>query len=150
VVPKSGRGDHQQLNQNRAEEAALQDGVLGAVPRSVVGLKEDRAEGASGKELLTVPEGKQVGMVVKLPPRLRELADGAREVRVSAETVGEALEAVVQRYPGMRSRLRTTAGELRSSVLFFLNTEDIRARQGEATPLAAGDELVIAPVAEGG
>lgn len=94
--------------------------------------------------------GKQVNIMVKLPPRLRQLADGAREIRVSAATVGQALEAIIQRYPGLRSRLRTTSGELRSSVLFFLNTEDIRARQGEATVVAAGDELVIAPVAEGG
>ena len=94
--------------------------------------------------------GENVEIVVKLPPRLRELADGEREVRVSAETVGQAIDAIVQRYPGMRPRLRTSGGELRSSVLFFLNTEDIRARQGEATPVRAGDELVIAPVAEGG
>jgi molybdopterin converting factor small subunit len=64
--------------------------------------------------------------------------------------VGEALDNVIERYPGMRARLRAAGGELRSSVLFFLNSEDIRARDGEATPVAAGDELAIVPIVEGG
>lgn len=87
---------------------------------------------------------------ITLPHRLRPLAGGERAVRVSGRTVGEALDELVQRHPEVRSRLRDGSGRLRASVLFFLNSEDIRSKQGEDTPLADGDTLAIVPVADGG
>jgi molybdopterin converting factor small subunit len=56
----------------------------------------------------------------------------------------------VERHPALRSRLRDGDGKLRPSVLFFLNSEDIRAKDGEATPVSDGDTLTIVPVADGG
>jgi molybdopterin converting factor small subunit len=87
---------------------------------------------------------------IAIPHRLRPLAGEERVVRVSARSVGEALEALVERHPALRSRLRDGDGKLRPSVLFFLNSEDIRAKDGEATPVSDGDTLTIVPVADGG
>jgi molybdopterin converting factor small subunit len=89
-------------------------------------------------------------VAIHLPHRLRALAGGEKLVAVSGRTVGEALDDLTARYPELRPRLREASGQLRSSVLFFLNSEDIRARQEEATPVADGDVLAIVPVAEGG
>lgn len=87
---------------------------------------------------------------ITIPHRLRPLAGEERAARVRGRSVGEALAALVSRHPGLRSRLRDGNGKLRPSVLFFLNSEDIRSKQGEDTPLADGDTLTIVPVADGG
>lgn len=89
-------------------------------------------------------------IVVRVPHRLRPLTGGERVVALDAESVGEALAQLESRYPALRSRLREQGGRLRPSVLFFVNSEDIRTRSGEQTPLSEGDELAIVLLAEGG
>ena len=89
-------------------------------------------------------------IVVRVPHRLRPLTGGERVVNLDAESVGEALAQLVSRYPALRSRLCKQGGRLRPSVLFFVNSEDIRTRSGEQTPLSEGDELAIVLLAEGG
>ena len=89
-------------------------------------------------------------IVLRVPHRLRPLTGGERAVHLHAATVGEALAQLVSRYPALRSRLREQGGRLRPSVLFFLNSEDIRTRSGEQTPLSEGDELAIVLLADGG
>ena|SRR4030066_399757 len=89
-------------------------------------------------------------IVVRVPHRLRPLTGGERLVALDAESVGEALAQLESRYPALRSRLREQGGRLRPSVLFFVNSEDIRTRSGEQTPLSEGDELAIVLLAEGG
>jgi molybdopterin converting factor small subunit len=87
---------------------------------------------------------------VRLPHSLRRFAGGQAVVRVRGATVGTAIEDLIGRHPALRSRLKDAAGGLRSWMLFFLNDEDIRTRQGEETALAEGDVLTIVPAAEGG
>jgi len=89
-------------------------------------------------------------VMIQLPHRLRPLAGEQREVRLRAGRVGEALDRLTALYPELRSRLREGGGGLRPSVLFFLNAEDIRSRQGEETALSEGDTIAIVPVADGG
>ncbi len=97
-----------------------------------------------------MPLDRRAEVTIRIPHRLLPLAGEQRTVRVRAASVGEALERLVARYPDLRSRLREQGGGLRASVLFFVNSEDIRARSGEQTPLSEGDELAIVPVGEGG
>ena len=89
-------------------------------------------------------------IIVRLPHSLRHLAGDQAVIHVRGGTVGAAIEELIARYPALRSRLKDAAGGLRSWMLFFLNDEDVRARQGEETPAADGDVLAIVPVAEGG
>ena len=89
-------------------------------------------------------------IAVRVPHRLRPLTGGERVVNLDAESVGEALAQLVSRYPALRSRLCEQGGRLRPSVLFFVNSQDIRTRSGEQTPLSEGDELAIVLLAEGG
>lgn len=87
---------------------------------------------------------------VRLPASFAGAAGGRRRLRVTGDRVGEALAALERRHPEIRALLRTESGELRPFVLIFLNSEDIRSRQGEETPLRAGDRLAIVPAVEGG
>jgi molybdopterin converting factor small subunit len=94
------------------------------------------------------PRSSQI--TVRLPSPWRELAGGQRAVPVRGQTVAEGLSHLVARHPALRPRLRDETGQLRPSVLVFLNSQDIRSHQGEATPLRPGDEIAVLPALEGG
>jgi sulfur-carrier protein len=88
--------------------------------------------------------------MVRIPGPLRALAAGDGDVEVRAGTVGAALDEVLRRHPGLRRHLRTEQGGLREHVNVYLNEEDIRFLQGEATEVAAGDTITVVPSIAGG
>jgi molybdopterin synthase sulfur carrier subunit len=90
-----------------------------------------------------------VGVVVKIPTQLRSLTAGEGETEVEASSVGEALEALFERYDGLRDRI-TEDGELRRFVNVYAGGEDIRFGQGLETPVGDGDEVTILPAVAGG
>ncbi|HUH13925.1 MAG TPA: molybdopterin-synthase adenylyltransferase MoeB [Longimicrobiales bacterium] len=85
-----------------------------------------------------------------VPTPLRPFTGDAAEVRVDGSSVGEALADLTRRHPRLRRHLYTDAGALRAYVNVFRNDEDVRALEGEATPLRAGDTLSIVPSVQGG
>ena len=87
---------------------------------------------------------------VRIPTPLRAATDGAAELSVDASTVGQLIEDLEQRYPGMQGRLRDDAGQLRRFVNLYVNGEDVRFKEGLGTSLQAGDELSIVPAVAGG
>jgi len=87
---------------------------------------------------------------VQIPAPLRLLTRGAAEVSVEASDVAGLIEALQQKHPGLRDRLCDAAGELRSYIRIFVNEEDIRFLQQEATPLRNGDLVSIVPAIAGG
>jgi MoaD family protein len=90
-----------------------------------------------------------MGVTVKIPTQLRSLTAGEGETEVEADSVGEALEALFDRYDGLRDRI-TENGELRRFVNVYAGGEDIRFGQGLETPLSDGDEVTILPAVAGG
>jgi molybdopterin converting factor small subunit len=92
----------------------------------------------------------QAGVAIRIPGSLRPLTGDERVVKIRGTTVGDVLARLVDRYPALRPRLRDERGHLRPSVLIFLNSEDIRAGEGEGSAVGDGDELDIVPVADGG
>ncbi len=87
---------------------------------------------------------------VTIPGPLRALAGGEAEVEVRADTVGEALDAVLERHPALRRHLRTEAGALREHINVFVNEADIRTLAGESTAVSASDAVTIVPSIAGG
>ena len=88
-------------------------------------------------------------MTVRIPAQLRALTNGEGETEVEATTVGEALEALFDRYEGLRDRI-TENGELRRFVNVYAGGEDIRFGEGLETQLSDGDEVTILPAVAGG
>ncbi len=86
---------------------------------------------------------------VRLHGAFAEFA-GARRAEVDADTVGAALAALVDRHPPLRERLRDEHGAIREHVAVFANEDEVRTREGEATPLRDGDVLHIIPALSGG
>ena len=87
---------------------------------------------------------------VRIPTPLRPYAAGHKEVEVSGATVGAALLGLAARYPSLRPHLFNGDGRLRLYVNVFVNDQNIRSLQGEATPLATDDRVMIVPSIAGG
>ena len=88
-------------------------------------------------------------VTVKIPTQLRALTGGQGDTQVEGGSVGEVLEALFDRYDGLRDRI-TEDGELRRFVNVYAAGEDIRFGQGLDTPLNDGDEVTILPAVAGG
>ena len=88
--------------------------------------------------------------IVRIPPVLRANAGGNKQLDLSGDTVGEVLEALVQRYPSLAGQLLTPEGELNRFVNVYLNDQDIRYLQERATPVDERDTLIILPAMAGG
>jgi sulfur-carrier protein len=91
-----------------------------------------------------------VPVSVRLPTVLRPHAAGESVVAIDAETVGGAVTALVERFPGMRGNLLTDSGELQKFVNVYVNDEDIRYLDKADTKVTDGDELTILPAVAGG
>ena len=87
---------------------------------------------------------------ILLPTPLRPYAGQQAMVEVEAATVGDALQALVERHRELRRHLYDDEGKLRRFVNVFKNEEDVRHLGREATPLAPGDTLSIVPSIAGG
>ena len=88
--------------------------------------------------------------LVRIPPVLRANAGGNKQIEVAGDTVGDVLEALVQKYPSLAGQLLTPDGELNRFVNVYLNDQDIRYLQERSTPVDARDTLIILPAMAGG
>ena len=87
---------------------------------------------------------------IYIPTPLRQYAGQTDAVSVDGHTVGEALRNLVGRYADLKKHLYTDEGKLRSFVNIYVNGEDVRYLQKDATPVTETDELRIVPSIAGG
>ena len=87
--------------------------------------------------------------VVRIPPVLREAVGGSRELPAVGGTVAEVLDGLFAGQPGLADRLRPD-GTLSSFVNVYVNGDDIRHREGLATPVTADDVVILLPAMAGG
>ena len=85
-----------------------------------------------------------------IPSVLRTETGGAARVEVEGQTVGAAIEALVDRHPGLRGRLLAADGGLHRFVNLYLNGEDVRYLAGLDTRVGDGDEVRLLPAIAGG
>ena len=88
-------------------------------------------------------------VTVRIPTPLRTLTGGADEVNATGANVGEILEELEKRDPGMRDRLLDEKG-VRRFVNIDVGDEDIRFLDGLKTEVKGGDQLAIIPAIAGG
>ncbi len=87
---------------------------------------------------------------IYIPSSLRAQAGQQSCIGTGGATAGAALAELLCRYPELRPHLCADDGTLLSFVHVFVNGDDIRFLQGDATPLGARDEVsIILPVAGG-
>jgi molybdopterin converting factor small subunit len=90
-----------------------------------------------------------VSIQINIHKTHRQHTDGLEVVEVDGRTVGECLNALNQRFPGMSGELFESNGELRNIVEIYLNMES--AYPGELLkPVNDGDEIHITVMLAGG
>ena len=87
---------------------------------------------------------------VQIPSPLRQYTQKQASVSVSATTVGDALSGLVAQHPDLRRHLFSDDGKLRAFVNVYVNDEDMRYLEKEATALKEGDTISIVPSIAGG
>ncbi|MER3405221.1 MAG: molybdopterin synthase sulfur carrier subunit, partial [Chloroflexota bacterium] len=73
---------------------------------------------------------------VRVPTMLQRLVGGARTVQAEGKTVGDVLDDLERRFPGLKERIIGENGEILRFVNIYLNDEDIRYLQKLGTPVA--------------
>ena len=89
-------------------------------------------------------------VTVRVPTPLRKLAQDQAEVQLEATSVAELLDALEASFGGIKARLCDESGKLRRFVNIYVNEEDIRFLQAEATPLEDGARVTIVQTISGG
>lgn len=87
---------------------------------------------------------------VQIPSPLRQYTQKQASVSVSAKTVGDALSGLVAQNPELKKHLYSEDGKLRAFVNVYVNDEDMRYLEKEATALKEGDTISIVPSIAGG
>ncbi|HET7319462.1 MAG TPA: MoaD/ThiS family protein [Nitrospirota bacterium] len=86
---------------------------------------------------------------VRIPTPLQKLTNGKTEVECSAKNIQELIDALEKDYPGIKDRL-SDGGKIRRFINIYVNEEDIRFVNKEATVLKDGDNVSIVPAIAGG
>jgi molybdopterin/thiamine biosynthesis adenylyltransferase/rhodanese-related sulfurtransferase/molybdopterin converting factor small subunit len=87
---------------------------------------------------------------ILIPTPLRPYTDKQDTVDAAGATVGELLADLTRKHAGLKAHLYNEQGKLRSFVNVYVNDEDIRYLQREATPVEAADTISIIPSVAGG
>ena len=85
-----------------------------------------------------------------IPTPLRKFTQNESTVITQGITVGESLSQLVEQYPDLQKHLHDDSGKLRTFIRVYVGEEDIKALQGEDTPIEEGTVISIIPAIAGG
>ncbi len=88
---------------------------------------------------------------VKVPTILRKYVGGQALVEANGgRTVGEVLDDLDRRFPGIKERIVTGGGDLHRFVNVYVNEEDVRYLGSLEAEVQEGDTVSILPAVAGG
>jgi MoaD family protein len=87
---------------------------------------------------------------IYIPAPLRPYVGNADRVQLEAETVGEAIRALVQSYPQLRPQLLDEQGRVRRHVNVFLNDRNVNELGGLEVQVRDNDKILLLPAIAGG
>jgi molybdopterin synthase sulfur carrier subunit len=91
-----------------------------------------------------------VSVQVRIPPVLRKYTGQQAVVESPPGTVGDVIEALDARYPGLREQIIGNQGQLHRFINVYLNDEDVRYMDSLDTRASDGDTLSLLPSVAGG
>ena len=87
---------------------------------------------------------------IYIPTPLRRLTGGESKIEATGETVGDLIQQVEQSHPGVADRVLDGDGNVKRFINIFVNDDEVRTRDGLATPVNEGDKVSIVPAMAGG
>ena len=87
---------------------------------------------------------------VRFPPVMKYYVNNQTEFSVSASTVKEVVDRVIEQYPSIKFHLVDSEGTLRKHFNVFVNGTHIRDLQGMDTRLNEEDKIILMASAAGG
>ena len=87
---------------------------------------------------------------IHVPGPLRDYCGGASELSISASSVRAVLEELERRHPSLYRGICDETGAVRRHINLFVNTTNVRDREGLYTSLGPGDVVTILPAVSGG
>lgn len=87
---------------------------------------------------------------VLIPTPLQKFTKNEAALHCEAASISELMDSLESQCPGIKARLCDDQGGLRRFINFYVNEEDIRFLDNEATALKDGDEVSIVPAVAGG
>lgn len=91
-----------------------------------------------------------MSVTVRVPAPLQKLTQNQEQVKADAANIKELIEDLEKNFPGMKERICDDAGKVRKFINIYVNGEDVRFLQQDATTLKEGDEVSIIPAIAGG
>src|SRR5262249_60831513 len=91
-----------------------------------------------------------MGVSVYIPTPFRRATANQDRVEIDASDVKGLLDALEQRFDGLRGLVRNEAGAVHHHVNVYVNGDEISRLQGQATALKAGGEGAVIPAPAGG
>ena len=86
-------------------------------------------------------------MRVFVPSHLQSYTNKETNVEASGSTLGELLQDLNSRFPGIKFRMMDEQEQIRPHIKIFVNREQVKALD---TPLRKQDEIVIVAALSGG
>lgn len=87
---------------------------------------------------------------VRFPAVMKYYVNNQAELSVSAATVQELIEQIVEQYPEVKFHLLDGEGQLRRHFNIFINGVHIRDLDGIGTALKEDDKVILMASAAGG
>lgn len=89
-------------------------------------------------------------VTVSLPGLLARFTEGERVIAIDADTVGECLARLVDRYPSLEPHLFDGGGQLRAHLLVVHDGSRVDWPSAGAIAVDPGDEISIRQAVSGG
>jgi molybdopterin converting factor small subunit len=90
-----------------------------------------------------------VSVTINVHKTHREFTDGIERLETNGQTVGDCIQDLVSRYPGMKSAIFDAKGRLLNQIEIYLNMESAYPDELKK-PVKDGDEIHIAVMLAGG
>ena len=87
---------------------------------------------------------------VRIPQPMQKFTKGEDQVEVTGSDIKGLIDDLEKKFPGIRERICDESGKVRRFINIYVNEEDVRFLQGDATAIKDGDEISIIPAIAGG
>jgi hypothetical protein len=87
---------------------------------------------------------------VQMPPLLRTLTGGARQMTAKGESVAEVMADLSKQHPLIARHLFDDEGNIRCSIVFLHDGTLVRAGEAATHAVRDGDEIVMTNALSGG